>query len=59
MNDDADAITEALNRVYGDGAIETDPALLAAAIRTFQRAERDERSDLTGKFAPSTDDGSQ
>jgi len=34
--DKADAITEALNRVYGDGPIEIDPALLAAGLRTLR-----------------------
>jgi phytoene/squalene synthetase len=36
---DADAIAEALNRVYDEVNEEPDPAILAASLRTLERAE--------------------
>jgi hypothetical protein len=36
---DPDAVTAALNRVYGDGQNEPDPAILAAGVETLKRVE--------------------
>jgi hypothetical protein len=44
---DAEAITEALNRVYNEVNEEPDPAILAASVRTFERAEWDDLESPT------------
>lgn len=36
---DPESITAALNRIYGDGQNEPDPAILAAGVETLKRVE--------------------
>ena len=39
---DPESITAAINRVYGEGQNEPDPAILAVGVETLKRVEWDE-----------------